>query len=770
MKKYSKFVIIISIALAIYTAFGYLYIQQNTKTLTEQKYKETVKEMQSTLATLIKEKKEAIRLISLSLSHNKDLKNSLIMNDPNSLSLDTLSNFLKVNSTLKNVWFQILTKNGVSFYRSWTSKRGDSLVKARIDVAEMIKNHKIISSISTGKFDMTFKTMVPIFNKQQEFIGSIETIAKFNSIAIKMQKYGNKILILADKSYKKQLTKAFTKQFIGDYYVANLNPDKAVVNKFKKDIHHTLLHTQGYIVDNNESLLFTTYHLLDLNKKEMGYFLLAKNLNAIDTKNIEASNKKIMYTFVIILLIIIGFSYYIYMIKYQGFIEKHNKKLEEDVQVRTKELYYMAHHDSLTNLPNRALFLERLNDSLKHFFRSDANTFVLFLDLDNFKDVNDIYGHDIGDELLKEVALRLKNILREEDTVARLGGDEFTIIINQVYYTQMVTIAEKIIKHMEEIFDVHSIKLHTTFSIGISSYPNDSKTAAELLKQADTAMYEAKKRGKNNFHFYNKKMSKLLIEKITLENEINSALENDEFKVYFQPKMNAVTNKLIGIEALIRWKHPIKGIVFPSDFIPFAAEVGLLAHIDEYMRKNILKITKGWIDKGMDFGQVSFNASSVDLHNDMYAENLRYYIEEMDYDARKLELEILESQSMKEQDKVIAVLNKIRKLGVSITVDDFGTGYSSLSYVKKLPIDKLKIDRSFVEDLPNNKDSVAIVKTIIALAQNLNLEIIAEGVETKEQLDFLVNNGCENIQGYYYSKPISEQEFENIYLKEKVQL
>ncbi len=582
MKKINKLIIIVLFSLSIYTLMGYYYVYQNTQELVHQKYEEISLSMKNTLETLIEEKKETILLIALTLAHNKDIKESLDMNDTSLLSLNILSKTLREKTSLKNVWFQVLTKEGVSFYRSWTHKRGDSLVKARLDVAQMIKEHKVISSISTGKFDMTFKTMVPIYN-EGNFLGMVETIAQFNSIAVKMQQLGNQALILVDKSYKKQLTKAFSKTFIDDYYVASLHVDKKIIEIFKKDYYKKLLTLGDFMVDYNNSLLFTTYHLLDLHQKPMGYFILSKKLSDIDMKDIEKINKNIIFTLMVIALIIAGFSYYIYAIKYQKFIEQHNEKLEKDVKERTKELHYTAHHDSLTNLPNRVLFLDRLRQAVKYSARNKVNIFVLFLDLDRFKEVNDTYGHDVGDELLKKVAQRLKDSLREEDTIARLGGDEFTIIIRDLNYNDMLEIAKKIIDNMQELFYIGHIKLHTTFSIGISSYPNDGKRAEELLKNADTAMYEAKEAGKNIFRFYNKKMSQLAQERITLESDIKKALDNHEFEVYFQPKMNAITNKLIGLEALIRWNHPTKGL---------------------------------------NFGKVSFNAS-------------------------KLELEIKESQSMK---------------------------------------------------------------------------------------------------------------------------
>jgi EAL domain-containing protein (putative c-di-GMP-specific phosphodiesterase class I) len=354
--------------------------------------------------------------------------------------------------------------------------------------------------------------------------------------------------------------------------------------------------------------------------------------------------------------------------------------------------------------------------------------------------------------------------MREIDLIARLGGDEFTILIQDVTYKDMILIVKKIIFAMKEVFYVDNIKIYSSFSIGVSSYPNDGSSVEELLKNADIAMYQAKADGKNSFKFYNQKMSDLAHERIALENDIKSALENGEFEAYFQPKVNARTEKIIGLEALIRWNHPKKGLVFPDQFINFAEEIGLIVTIDSFMRRETMRITKVWTEKGLDFGKVSFNASALEFKDKNFVAHIKETVEEMEYDTSKLELEILESQSIENREHIIEILKEVHKLGITISIDDFGTGYSSLSYLKQLPVDKLKIDRSFIMDIPFDNASVALVRTIIALANNLGLEIIAEGVESREQVDFLLQEGCENIQGYYYSKPLPAEEIEELLL------
>ena len=761
MKINYKSLTIILTALFIYIGVGCFYIYQSEKTLSIQKYLEVSKDMKSDLEILIDEKEEAILLVSLALSQNCKIKKGLRENNISSTVFNNFFQIFQKESSLKNLWFQVLDNRGVSIYRSWTKNYGDSMINSRIDVKRMIEAPKVISSISTGKFDMTFKSMVPIFYKKK-FIGIMETISSFDSITQKMRDNKFDTLIVVDKSYKRQLTKASANKFIYDYYISNLDESKTLVNLFEHKYKQKLLNIPNYIIDDENNLFLSTYHLKDMNTNEMGYFILSKKLSDIDFYSRDKTIQKVILALLFIAFLIIGFAYYIYISKYKRYIEEQNQKLEDEIKVKTQELYYSAYYDGLTNLPNRVLFMDRLQEFLKFAKRKEVNVFVVCLDLDRFKEINDTYGHNIGDKLLKVVANKLQNNLRGGDTISRLGGDEFTIFVEDIDYNDMIVIAKKIVKMMQDIHNIDTIELYATFSIGISSYPADGDTAEELLKNADTAMNEVKKSGKNSYRFYNKKMSQLAQERVVLENDIKRAFKNREFEVYFQPKMNAKIEKIIGLEALIRWRHPEKGMIFPNDFIPFAEEIGLIGQIGIFMRYETMKITKDWIDRGLDFGIVSFNASTIELEDDLFVDSIRDMIIDMDYDASRLELEILESQSMKSREKMITVLEDIKKLGLSISIDDFGTGYSSLSYLKQLPVDKLKIDRSFVQDIPHDKDSIALVRSVITLAKNFNLEIIAEGVETKNQVDFMLREGCENIQGYYYSKPKPVYEIEKL--------
>lgn len=753
--------------------FAYYFITNRVSILTEEKYAQTAKEMKSELKTLIGEKAETVLVIAMSISKTSQIKEMLNSNLKTTLDLHNLSLELKQNTTLQNIWFQIISKDGISLYRSWTKKRGDNLSIARLDVKQMIKSPKISSTISTGKFDLSFKSMVPIYEKN-EFIGFIEVLAKFNSIARKMEDKNYDAIFLVDKKYKKQLTHAHTKTFVDDYYVANINAKKTLLNFIqKKGIEHFLNITKYHLCIDN-SHLNTLYQLKDIYNKEMGYFLLFHNLSVLDMTKVQQTKNNLLYIFIIIFILLSLSIYYIYSKQYKSYINDLNNKLTDEINNKTREIQSqhdemqkIATHDSLTGLPNRLLFLDRLEHGIEQASRHRNSLYVLFLDLDRFKEVNDTYGHETGDKLLHKISFLLKSIVRKEDTISRLGGDEFTIILQEVDAKYISRITKKIIEKMQEKIIIDGKNIYTTFSIGISKYPEDGSNSEMLLRNADTAMYKAKEMGKNQYQFYNKQMTELAIQRSTLENNIRIALEKDEFTPYFQAKIDGRTGKVIGMEALARWIHPELGFISPDTFIPLAEDTGLIVPIDKYMMKKTISIIKEWHKEGMSTGKLSLNLSMKQLESSSCLENLENFLSYFALEAKYLDLEVTESQIMENPEKSIQILSKIRNLGISISIDDFGTGYSSLAYLKLLPIDQLKIDKAFIDDLPHDENDVAIVRAIIALAKSLNLSIIAEGVETKEQRDFLVKEGCPNIQGYYYSKPIPENDYKKFLLKDQ---
>ncbi len=431
-----------------------------------------------------------------------------------------------------------------------------------------------------------------------------------------------------------------------------------------------------------------------------------------------------------------------------------SRKLAEE------RLSYLANHDALTGLPNRTLFIERLTLALAHAHRNRKMAAVMFFDLDRFKIVNDTLGHAAGDELLQEVSRLVAGCLREDDTVARLGGDEFTVILEGIGDDQDVApIAQKIIDTLAKPMNLSGQEVFVTASIGISVYPNDGRDAHELVKNADAAMYRAKELGKNNYQFFKSDMNARAFERLTLENSLRRALERDEFELHYQPQVDIGSGQVVGAEALIRWRHPEMGLISPDRFIPIAEETGMILPIGEWVLRTACVQNKAWQEAGYPPLHVAVNLSGRQFKQKNLLRMVEQVLSETALDAEYVELEITESVFMDQAAEAIATIGDMRKLGLRLSIDDFGTGYSSLSYLKRFPIDTLKIDRSFVHDITTDQDDAAIVKAVIALAHSLKLMVIAEGVETAEQLDFLREHGCDEIQGYYFSRPLTVAAF-----------
>jgi diguanylate cyclase (GGDEF)-like protein len=440
---------------------------------------------------------------------------------------------------------------------------------------------------------------------------------------------------------------------------------------------------------------------------------------------------------------------------------KKRRLIQEELKAQKEILHYHAHHDSLTGLPNRFLFNDRLEQAIRQAQRDNKKIAVLFLDLDHFKGINDSMGHNVGDELLVEVARRLKSTIRQADTLARLGGDEFSIALNQVSHSDaVVEVTQSLLKAMNTPIELLEQSFYVTLSIGVAIYPDDGSTPEELLKNADAAMYHAKDEGRNTYQFYNQMMTEKAFERIAMETSFRNALNKEEFVVYYQPQVDAETGQIIGMEALVRWLHPDMGLISPSKFLNFANDTGLIIPLDQWVMKTALTQYAQWYQQGLQPGVLALNLSMRQLHKKGFVETIQQLLEETACQAQWLELEVTEGQIMEESSTGIQVLNRIKELGISLAIDDFGVGYSSLSQLKRLPINKLKIDRSFIRELPHDEEDVVISKTIIALARNMGLSVIAEGVETQQQKDFLLQNGCHYIQGYYYSKPLPASDIE----------
>ncbi len=433
------------------------------------------------------------------------------------------------------------------------------------------------------------------------------------------------------------------------------------------------------------------------------------------------------------------------------------KRVEDELHLQRLNLQHQAYHDALTELPNRTLFNDRLKQAVEKAKRNNTLFALFFIDLDRFKQINDSLGHTVGDELLKVVTERLKAAIRKEDTLARLGGDEFTIIMEELSNAQDSSLlAQKILEILQQPIEIGTHTLYVSSSIGISLYPQDDTDAGNLLKYADAAMYRAKEEGRNNFQFYSSEMTELALERLVMTTSMRQALKNEEFIIHYQPQVDAEKKILIGMEALVRWQHPTKGLLSPIHFLTLAEETGMIVELDHWVMRTAIKQVAAWYEEGLEPGVLSVNLSMKQLEHPDFIRLVQETVQTYNFRPEWLKLEVTEGQVMQKPEEAIAKLGQINALGIGISVDDFGTGYSSLASLKRLPINTLKIDRSFVIDLAEGTEDAAIVKAIIALAKRLELNLIAEGVETTLQKEFLLRNGCKNIQGYYYSRPVDE--------------
>jgi diguanylate cyclase (GGDEF)-like protein/PAS domain S-box-containing protein len=429
----------------------------------------------------------------------------------------------------------------------------------------------------------------------------------------------------------------------------------------------------------------------------------------------------------------------------------------------TLKMSYLAQHDSLTDLPNRVLLNDRLTEAVALSSRHGRRLGVLFLDLDRFKHINDSLGHAIGDRLLQSVSGRLATCVRTSDTVSRQGGDEFVILLWEIRHAldAMVT-AEKILLALRAPYRIDQHELHVTGSIGIVTYPEDGTDAETLMKNADAAMYHAKDTGRDNAQFFKSEMNVRAVETHFLESGLRHALKRHEFVLHYQPKMNLMTNAITGVEALIRWRHPRRGLVRPAQFIPIAEDSGLIVSIGRWVLREACRQARAWQVAGVPPTIVAINISPVELRAPDFVTSVRAVLAEEGLEPCFLELELTESFLMEDSKSTLAILQGLKDMGVHLTIDDFGTGYSSLSYLKRYPIDTLKIDHSFVRDLTTDIDDASIVSAVVSMGESLHMQVVAEGVETLEQLEVLQQLNCPQGQGYYFSRPLDAGQFSRL--------
>jgi diguanylate cyclase len=451
-------------------------------------------------------------------------------------------------------------------------------------------------------------------------------------------------------------------------------------------------------------------------------------------------------------------------------VREQMSRLEQVISVRTRgleaatrQLRHLATHDSLTGLPNRVLLDDRLAQAIAHADRDDRSFALMVCDLDRFKLVNDSLGHAAGDELLQEVARRLCELVRTTDTVARVGGDEFVILITALNHPDDArALAMRAVESVKAPMRLSDIDVHASPSIGIAFYPQDGKTIEALTAHADAAMYSAKQRGRGSVQCFEGGMSEGVDNRVQLESDLHQAVSGGQFELFYQPKVHTKSGAVRSAEALIRWRHPERGMIPPDEFIPLAEECGLIGAIGEWVVREACRQARAWLDDGLAPMRVSVNLSPSQFRGGGLIHSVRRALEETELDAQYLEVELTESAVMSDPEESIAILEQLSSMGVLVSVDDFGTGYSSMSYLRRLPIDKLKIDRVFINEIVSRPEDASIVRAIVSLAHSLRLKVVAEGVETAAQLDFLKAVGCDEYQGYHFSRPLPSNEFERV--------
>jgi diguanylate cyclase (GGDEF)-like protein len=433
-----------------------------------------------------------------------------------------------------------------------------------------------------------------------------------------------------------------------------------------------------------------------------------------------------------------------------------NSRDVTDRKAIQQRIQHLAYHDNLTGLPNRGLLQDRLAHSIARAERSGRKVAVLFIDLDNFKNINDTLGHDVGDELLRQVSRRLSECVRAGDTIARQGGDEFIVLLDNLEDGRgSSVVAQKILNSLRASFPLGGTEQHVSGSVGIAVYPEDGRDAQTLMKNADTAMFHGKGIGKNTYQYFTAQMNIAVKRRMTLESALRRAVMQKDFVLHYQPEVDLDTGEIVAVESLVRWKTEDSGTVMPGDFIPLAEETGLISEIGEWVLREACRQNKEWQDRGLAPRRMAVNLSARQFADKAFLDTVVRVLEDTKLDPKWLELEITESQVMRQTEGMILLLSRLSEMGVHMAIDDFGTGYSSLSYLKRLPIQKLKIDQSFIRDITVDPNDAAIVVAIINMARSLDLETIAEGVETAGQLALLREKGCRTGQGFYFSAPVS---------------
>jgi diguanylate cyclase (GGDEF)-like protein/PAS domain S-box-containing protein len=705
------------------------------------------------------------------LSESTHLSLNLVKYDDPQLSPDIKTKLGNAAGDIP-IHIQPYTENIISGYSLLNDVNGNPALVVKVDMERGIYQQGIsiiyISLLAIVIFALFFGALIVllldknVLSKLKKMITDFGLISRSSDHSMRLEVSGNdELSLLADSANKMLESLQQTHQ--------NLSDSRERYRTLTENTYDLIseISTDGiYLYTSPNFSEVLGYDQSDMINRSIGNFIFAEDKNEVldaVTSLIPASLKKLTYR----------------MTCKNGdlkWVESTGKTyntvngevrlvfVSRDITDRRRyeeTIKFQAFHDSLTQLPNRSLFKDRLSLELAHSKRNKKMLALIFLDLDRFKMINDSLGHEIGDQLLCEVASRLKRCLREDDTVARLGGDEFTIMLPDIANEDgAAKVAEKILESIRQPIIISDHKLFISTSAGIALYPNDGEDTEALLKNADTAMYLSKEKNRNNYQFYTPALNQKTHDRLVFENELRRAIDRKEFVLHYQPKVNTNTGELTGIEALVRWHHPERGLLAPEEFIPIAEETGMILPLGEWILRTACYQNKSWQTAGYTPLRVSVNLSSRQFMLQNLVEMIKRILNETGLDGHWLELEITESTAMQNSDYTIDTLLRLKKMGIQISIDDFGTGYSSLSQLKRFPVDKLKIDKTFVMEIGETRDSEVIASTVIALCKTLKIGIIAEGVETEEQCNFLQKHQCSEMQGFLFSEPLAAAEME----------
>ena len=696
-----------------------------------------------TLVATYLQKSPLILITQNDIKSIMDLKNKTIM----------MSQSDRYNSSLSILfeYFKIDSSNNTFLFPSYNLK---DFIEKRVDVITgfrsnelFLLNKKNIQYNIIDPLEHGFSTnAINLFVSHKKIDTNPQQIDDFLSASKKGWEYAlNNIEEVAKLIHAKYQTNKSIEHLI---YEGNATKDLMLLNLYRLGEVN-----KNFVLKTYDDLIKSGY--LDKNQASDKLFLKRENLQLwIKEQYIQRTE----YTFAILIA-----SFFLILLMLILF---WSLKMKKEITKRVKAELHLKHqeeYDTLTNLPNRSLCLDRLSQAMKSAKRNNTKIAVLYLDLDHFKEINDSVGRTVGDILLQKIAKTLSRALHDYNTVARVGGDEFIIIDNFSNFDALTDSILNLFQSFKKPFTIENQELYVALSLGISVYPNDGVDPDTLMKNAEVAMYKAKENGRNNYQFYTANMTTRAFERVVLETQLRQSIEQKQLEVHYQIQVDTQRKVIIGMEALVRWNHPLKGLLLPAEFIPLAEEIGFIAEIDTWVMHESIAQYKKWFDDGYEPGSLSLNLSILRLEDKDFVQSIENLLQNGVH-ADCLSFELTETQIMKDPGETIKSLYALSALGIKLSIDDFGTGYSSLSYLKKLPIDKLKIDGSFIQDIPHDRDDKEITKTIIAMAKNLHMSVIAEGVETQEQSDFLLENGCSEIQGFLYHKPSPAHE-----IKDKLQ-